>query len=88
MASIALDPAYRRVAVEDFLAMDFGGARAELDDGVILMMAGGSEVQSRVAGNIFAYLRVALRGTGCRPYNSDFATQTGERTVRLPDVSV
>lgn len=88
MAAIALDPAYRRVSVEEFLEMDFGGAKAELEDGLIYMMSGGSEVHARVAGNITAYLHGALRGSGCRPYGSDFATRTGERTVRLPDVTV
>jgi hypothetical protein len=39
MAAIALDPAYRRVSVEEFLKMDFGGARAELEDGLIYMMS-------------------------------------------------
>jgi len=88
MASLALDPAYRRVEVDEFLAMDFGGAKAELVDGVILMMAGGSEVHSRVAVDITVALRSRLRGTGCRPYNSDLATRTEKRTIRFPDVSV
>lgn len=86
--SLNLDPAYRRISVEEFLEMDFGGAKAELEDGLIYMMAGGSEQHSRIAGNIFAYLRGALRGSGCRPYGSDLATRTDDRTVRLPDVSV
>lgn len=88
MASVALDPAYRRVSVEEFLEMDFHGARAELDDGLIYMMAGGSEAHSRIAANIIAYLRPKLRGSGCRPYGSDLATRTGDQTIRLPDVSI
>lgn len=88
MASIALDPAYRRVSVEEFLAMDFGGAKAELDEGIIFMMAGGSEEHSRIAANIIATLLPKLRGSGCRPYGSDLATRTGESTIRFPDISV
>lgn len=88
MASLALDPAYRRVTVAEFLEMDFNGARAELEDGIIFMMAGGSEQHGRIAINIISYLRQRLRGSGCRPYGSDFAAQTGAQTVRLPDVSV
>ena len=88
MPAIALDPAYRRVSVEEFLEMDFGGAKAELEDGMIYMMAGGSEEHARVAGNIMVYLAPRLRGTGCRAYGSTFATRTEEQTVRLPDVSV
>lgn len=68
--------------------MDFHGARAELDDGLIFMLAGGSEVHSRIAVNILAYLHAKLRGSGCRTYGSDLAMRTGEQTIRLPDVSV
>lgn len=90
MATLAftLDPSYRRLSVEEFLEMDFHGARAELEDGIIFMMAGGTEAHARVAANILSYLRPHLRGTGCRPYGSDFAARTDVRTVRLPDVSV
>lgn len=88
MATLALDPAYRRVGVEEFLEMDFGDGKAELEDGVIYMMAGGSEQHARISGNIFAFLRLSLRGSDCRPYNSDFALQTADFTARMPDVSV
>lgn len=88
MASVLLDPAYRRVSVREFLALDLRGARAELDQGIIYMMARGSEEPARIAANIVAFLRPRLRGSGCRAYGSDFAARTGEDTVRLPDVSV
>lgn len=88
MAQIALDSAYRRIAVEEFLAMDFGSAKAELEDGLIYMMVGGTLAHARIAGNLVAFLRISLRGSGCRPYTSDFATRTAERTIRFPDVSV
>jgi hypothetical protein len=51
MNTVALDPAYRRISVEEFLAMDFGDAKAELEDGLIYMMAGGNEAHARIAGN-------------------------------------
>lgn len=88
MAEHALDPAYRRVEVDEFLDMDFGGAKAELEDGVILMMAGANEAHARIVANIIMSIGPKLRGTGCRPYGSDFAARTEERTVRFPDVSV
>jgi Uma2 family endonuclease len=88
MTAVALDPAYRRISVEEFLDMDFGGAKAELEDGLIYMMAGGSEMHARVAANIMIYLGSRLRGSGCRPYGSGFATRTAERTIRFPDVTV
>lgn len=68
--------------------MDFGGAKAELEDGLIYIMASGSEEDARVSANLLAYLHRALRGSGCRPYGSNFATRTDQRTVRLPDVSI
>lgn len=88
MASVALDPAYRRITVDEFLDMDFGEAKAELEDGLIYMMAGGTELHARVSGNIYFALRLHLRGSGCRPYNSDLAARTGEANIRYPDVSV
>ncbi len=88
MASVALDPAYRRVTVEEFLDMDFGDAKAELEDGLIYMMTGGNEVHARIASNILIALGTRLRGTGCRPYGSDFTTRTEDASVRFPDVSV
>ena len=84
----ALDPAYHRATVERFLDMDFGDAKAELDDGVVFMMAGGSEEHARIAGNIPSALGVRLRGSGRRPYGSDLAARTGRASVRFPDVSV
>ena len=88
MASLALDPAYRRVEVDEFLLMDFGGARAELEDGIIFMMAGGTVAHARLAARIIRHLGNALDGSGCEPFGSDFAVRTAERTIRYPDVSI
>lgn len=88
MASLALDPAYRRISVEEFLAMDLGDAKAELEDGLIYMMTGGTARHAAIAGNVYFALRQRLRGSGCRPYNSDLGARTGDRNVRFPDVSV
>jgi Uma2 family endonuclease len=88
MASLALDPAYRRVSVREFLAMDLGDAKAELVDGMIFMTAGGSARHAAIAANLIAALMPRLRGSGCRPYGSDLAVRTGESSIRFPDVSV
>lgn len=88
MASIAIGPAYRRMSVREFLALDLGDAKAELVDGLILMMAGGPERHAAIAANLIAALLVRLRGTGCRPYGSDLAVRTNEASIRFPDVSV
>ena len=83
------DPAYRKITADEFLAMDFGTDRKfELDDGVIVMMAGGTEPHAWVQGNIFAWLRVNLRGKGCRPYGSEMAVRVSEHDIRYPDVSI
>ena len=88
MATSAHNPAYRPVSVREFLAMDLGDAKAELVDGLILMMAGGSARHAAIAANITISLGNRLRGTGCRPYGSDLAVRTGETSIRFPDVSV
>ncbi len=88
MASLAIDPAYRRVTVREFLAMDLGDAKAELVDGMIFMMAGGSARHAVIPANLIIALGNRLRGSGCRPYGSDLAMRTGEASIRFLDVSV
>lgn len=84
-----VDPAYRKITADEFLAMDFGtDRRFELEDGVIVMMAGGTEPHAWVQGNIFAWLRQHLRGSGCRPYGPDMALRVSDTEVRYPDVSI
>ncbi len=83
------NPAYRLLDAEEFFEIDFGAERkAELDQGVIRMMAGGTRAHARVQANLLAWLRQALRGSGRRPYGSDMAIKTGRLSVRYPDVSV
>lgn len=83
------DPAYRPITADEFLEMDFGSDKKfELDNGVIYMMTGGTEPHAWIQGNIHAWLRQQLRGTGCRPYGSDMALRIGDTDVRYPDVSI
>ena len=88
MATAASEP--YRITVEQFLAIvwDDPDAKAELDNGVIHMMAGGSAAHARIQGNVFATLFANLRGTGCRPYGSDMGIRTHDLALRYPDVSV
>jgi Uma2 family endonuclease len=88
MATNPINPAYRKVEVQEFLDMDFGDAKAELVDGMIYMMSGGSRRHAAIAANIIIALGGKLRGSGCRPYGSDLAAQTGPNSIRYPDVSV
>jgi len=85
---MAAAPDYPLLTAEDFLDIDFGERKAELDNGLIRMMAGGTARHARVQGNILLSLGNQLRGTGCTPYNSDMAARTRDRSVRYPDVSV
>ena len=88
MASFPIAPPYRRTTVREFLAMDLGEAKADLVEGIILMMAGGTPRHTAIAANLTIALGNRLRGTGCRPYGSDMALQTGEASIRFPDVSI
>ena len=90
MASLLLSSTWpRRLAIEEFLQIDFGpDLRAELDDGFIRMMVGGTYRHARVQGNVFGFLRDRLRGSGCRPYGSDMAVKIPDKSVRYPDVTV
>ena len=74
MASLVLDPAYRRVTVREFLEMELGDAKAELVDGMILMMAGGSARHAAIAANLIGSLMARLRGSGCRPTGFNLMT--------------
>jgi Uma2 family endonuclease len=83
------DPAYRKITAEEFLAMDFGTDRKfELEDGVIVMMTGGTEAHAWVQGNLFTWLRTALKGSSCRPYGPDMAVRVSDNDVRYPDISI
>ncbi len=85
---MATQPDYPLVTADAFLQMDFGDHKAELDNGVIRMMAGGSGRHARVQTNILVALANSLRGTGCTPYPSDMATRTHDLSIRYPDVTV
>jgi Uma2 family endonuclease len=87
-AAMATQPDYRLLTAEDFLEIDFGEQKAELDNGVIRMMAGGTARHSSVQINILTALRVKLRGSGCTPYSADMAAKTRFDSIRYPDVSV
>ena len=88
MAFVASDPIYPLLTAEEFLEIDFGDRKAELDNGVIRMIAGGTARHARVQGNILVALAQRLRGTGGTPYNSDMAARTRDRSIRYPDVTV
>jgi Uma2 family endonuclease len=81
------NPAYRQMTVEEFLDLPIEG-RAELEDGVLYMMGGGSPLHAAVTANIIVALGTKLRGSGCRPMSPDMVVRTGPASLRMPDVSV
>ena len=86
---MATDPDQPLLTAEEFLQIDFGpDIKAELDNGVIRMMGGGSGEHARVQANFMRFLGSALRGTGCRPFGSDMGVRTHDQSIRYPDVSV
>ncbi|KQM64121.1 hypothetical protein ASE75_08895 [Sphingomonas sp. Leaf17] len=86
MATVARS---ERLTAEGFLQIDFGpDLKAELDNGTIRMMAGGTRAHARVQSNLIIAIGNALRGSGCRPYGSDMAVRTHDYSVRFPDVTI
>lgn len=85
---MATQPEYPLLTAGEFLEIGFGERKAELDNGVIRMMAGGTRRHSRVQTNIIIALGAKLRGTGCAPYTSDMAVRAHDRSIRYPDVTV
>ncbi|GGB20278.1 hypothetical protein GCM10011380_07320 [Sphingomonas metalli] len=89
MASILSLTTPRLLTADEFLQIDFGpDLKAELDNGYIRMMAGGSRDHARVQANIIIALGPRLRGSGCRPYGSDMAVRPHGLSVRYPDVTI
>lgn len=77
------------LTVEEFLEIRFPtDTKAELDNGVIRMMAGGTLRHSEIQTNVIVLLREKLRGSGCKPYGSDTGIRAHDLSLRYPDVSV
>ncbi|MBV8973072.1 MAG: Uma2 family endonuclease [Sphingomonadaceae bacterium] len=81
--------ANRRMTVDQFLKLYEGTeGKYELVNGQVYAMAGGTATHADVCGNIFAALRQKLRGSGCRPFNSDMGLTLTDESLRYPDVAV
>ncbi len=64
-------------------------SKSEFYRGQIFAMAGGSVRHNKISGNVFANLRSQLRGTTCRPFNSDQRIHIGANGLATyPDVSL
>jgi Uma2 family endonuclease len=62
--------------------------KLEMVAGRLVMMAGGSNPHARIATNLTAALHAKLRGSPCRPFNSDFMVQLSARDRFYLDASV
>jgi Uma2 family endonuclease len=68
------------ISVDAYLADELtSNVKHEYLGGFVYAKAGARNVHNLIAGNIFASLHARLRGTKCRPYNSDTKIR-----VRLP----
>lgn len=77
------------ITAEQFLQIDFGSdIKAELDNGIVRMMAGGTAAHARIQSNLMLAFGLALRGSGRRPYGPDMGLRTHGQSVRYPDLSV
>lgn len=74
---MATNPRSERLTAEWFFQIDFGpDLKAELDNGIIRMMTGGSYDHARIQMNLYRFLGNMLRGSGCRPFGLDMAVRT------------
>ncbi len=79
-----------RFRFEEYLARErVAAGKSEYYRGEIFAMAGGSVRHNTIGGNVFASLRGRLRGSPCRPYNSDQRIRIpANGLATYPDVSI
>lgn len=77
------------ITADEFLKIDWGtDKKAELVDGVIHMMTGGTRSHARVQANLVRHLGNALEGSGCMAFGSDMALRMNAMNLRYPDVTI
>jgi Uma2 family endonuclease len=82
------DAAPRSMSLDEFLEWEVGqDARYEFADGVIVLMAGGTERHDIARGAIYAALLRQLSGKPCRPF-LDIKVVCPSGRARYPDVAV
>ena len=84
-----LAPMVENMTAEEFLRIYARvEGKYELIDGQVRAMAGGSARHADVVFGLGTSLRTKLRGTACRPFNSDTGLKTSDDTVRYPDLAI
>ena len=76
--------------VQEYLIRErAASSKSEYYRGQIFAMAGGSPRHNTIGGNVFASLRNRLRGSPCRPFNSDQRIRIPANSLSTyPDVSI
>ena len=79
-----------RFTFQEYLALERAApTKSEYYRGEVFAMAGGSVRHNTIGGNVFASLRGRLRGSTCRPCNSDQRIRIpANGLATYPDVSV
>lgn len=80
----------KKYTIREYLAREEAAAyKSEFFRGQIFAMSGGTINHNTIAGNIFGHLFTSLRGSGCRPFNSDQRIRVVANGLdTYPDVSV
>lgn len=83
-------PAEKRLTYAEYLELEAEtGVKHEFLDGEVLAMSGGSADHALIALSFGSELRFGLRGSGCRPFSSDWKVWIPEALrAAYPDVSV
>ena len=77
------------ITADEFLRMDFGPDRkAELVEGVVRMMGGGTRLHSRIQTRLLVALSKALAGSDCEAHGPDMAVRIDRNIILYPDVSI
>jgi Uma2 family endonuclease len=85
---MSLPARHLNLSADDYLAIEArSNVRHEFIGGQMFAMAGASDAHNVIAGNVFAILRMHLRGSGCRAYIADMKAKI-EKTEDFyyPDV--
>ncbi len=61
----------QRYSLDEYRALAKTGARQEFHDGEIKPLVGGTLENSQISGNLYAWLKAALRGSDFKAINSD-----------------
>src|SRR5689334_4322435 len=81
-----------RISPEDYLAGELESPiKHEYLNGIVYAMAGARNSHNKIVGNAFLAIGFALRGSKCRPWNSDTKVRvrtSGELRFYYPDASV